>query len=214
MHACHGAPARTFGHLTSVGPPPLPRDHPTNVSDSRSLARHHVSVPELRDLFLTIDEDDPESIFDSIRYTPRRSFDSGDPPSLGLCDEEAFDDLPPEDISDDEDQDAPPAVATLVQDSIHPELPETANLYTLLNEISAGVVSLPPEITVLCLQVEVAIFWLSATQGAQVVASLSGLYPFLREIRTGLLGNSHWVREGAGPVWMKKSENEYIQIQQ
>ncbi|KAJ7096834.1 hypothetical protein C8R44DRAFT_889436 [Mycena epipterygia] len=129
--------------------------------------------PELRDSFLTTHEDDP---FEWLFETINRNFLT------------TVDDFPPEDISDDEGEDAPQAVVTLVQDSIHPELSENTNLSNILNEICDGVVSLLPQITALCLQVEIVIPRILATEGDQVVASLTRLYPFLREIRTELLG--------------------------
>ncbi|KAJ7096897.1 hypothetical protein C8R44DRAFT_748685 [Mycena epipterygia] len=169
--------------------------------------------PELQNLSITFLEEDRSRF--CCRYPVMRTSDRGDPPSLELCDDEAFDNLPVEEISDDEgDGDAdPPRVVTLVDHST-PELPGSRNLYNILNGICGGVISLPPEIAVLCLQVDINTSRLSAAQEHQVVALLSRLYAQLREVRLGFRGNSHWEREGTGAVWMRSGEKEYIQVQQ
>ncbi|KAJ7124249.1 hypothetical protein C8R44DRAFT_783236 [Mycena epipterygia] len=168
-------------------------------SPTPNLFRSITSLfPELRDLSFTILEDVPRRRMHC--HLKRRPRSTGDPPSLELCDEEAFDNLPPEDMSDDEDEDAPPAILVLVQDSIQPELPTSTKLYSVLNGICDGVVPLPPNLAVLCLQVQINIPRLSAEQEQQVVASLSRMCPRLREIQIGLHGDSPWVREDGGAV--------------
>ncbi|KAJ7096885.1 hypothetical protein C8R44DRAFT_748673 [Mycena epipterygia] len=157
--------------------------------------------PELQNLSITFLEEDRSGC---SRFPGRRLSDRGDPPSLELCDDdEVFDNLPVEEISDNEGDGGThsPRVINLVDRSI-PELPGSRNLYNILNGICGGVISLLPEIAVLCLQEH------------QVVASLSRLYSHLREVRLGFRGNSHREREGTGEVWKSRNGNEYIQVRQ
>ncbi|KAJ7096888.1 hypothetical protein C8R44DRAFT_989158 [Mycena epipterygia] len=168
--------------------------------------------PELQHLSIVILEENRSRF--RCRLGNHRTLDQSDPPSLEFCDDEAFDNLPAEELSDDEGKtnDEPPRVVTLVHQSIHPELPDSRNLYNILNGICASVISLPSEITVFCLQVNINISRLSAAQEHQVVGSLSRLYPRLREVRIGFRGESHWEREGTGAVWKGWNEDEYIQV--
>ncbi|KAJ7079896.1 hypothetical protein C8R44DRAFT_895574 [Mycena epipterygia] len=185
----------------------------------RSLVVHQAMTPEsftailslfseLQDLSIRILEENID--FEFLCCLMRRpTVDRADPPSVELSDEHAFDDLPADDISDGEEEKTA-RVITLVDDSIHPELPAPSNLYKLLNGICRGVISLPPEINVLALQVDIEIPRLSTAHEHQVVVSLSRLYPLLREVRLGYRGNIHWEREGA--LWKRcgGDDSQYI----
>ncbi|KAJ7111333.1 hypothetical protein C8R44DRAFT_985495 [Mycena epipterygia] len=130
-----------------------------------------------------------------------------------LCDEEAFDALPDEEISDaEEDTEEAPSPAVRVQSGAHSEISNSSQLHKVINWIVDGLVSLPADIEVFRLLVP----WSSkATEMAlehqhQIVDALSRMYPSLREVELGSHNNPHWERKGA--LWKRMGVNEYLEV--
>ncbi|KAJ6558846.1 hypothetical protein DFH09DRAFT_1162626 [Mycena vulgaris] len=126
-----------------------------------------------------------------------------------VCDASAFDSLPPEELSDAEEEQPSPAVH--VTSETHPKMPDSVRLH--VPGCASGLVSLPAEIEVLRLPVRSYFSGsteLSVGHQHQVVAALNRMYPSLRELEMGYHSNPHWERNGA--LWKRKGVNSYIQV--
>ncbi|KAJ7360763.1 hypothetical protein DFH08DRAFT_931112 [Mycena albidolilacea] len=127
-----------------------------------------------------------------------------------VCDAGAFDSLPPEEVSDAEEEQPSPAVH--VASETHPKMPDSVRLHEILSWICNGLVSLPAEIEVL--RFPVRSYCSESTELSEghqhrVVAALSRMYPSLRELEMGYHNNPHWERNGV--LWKSKGVNLYIQ---
>ncbi|KAJ6475540.1 hypothetical protein C8R45DRAFT_1010313 [Mycena sanguinolenta] len=137
-----------------------------------------------------------------------------------LCDGDAFDSLPPEEVSDAEEDSEQPSPAVDVTLETHPKMPNSARLHhtavavqEILSWICSGLVSLPLEIEVLRVTVrshDSGSTVLSEHHQHQVIATLSRMYLSLRELKMGYHNNPHWERIGI--LWKRKDVNEYIQV--
>ncbi|KAF7336305.1 hypothetical protein MVEN_02178800 [Mycena venus] len=128
-----------------------------------------------------------------------------------VCDARAFDSLPPEEVSDAEEELPSPAVHVALE--THPKMPDSVHLHEVLSWICSGLVSLPAEIEILRLPVRSyssKSTELSVGHQHQVIAALSRMYPSLRELEMGYHNNPHWERNGA--LWKRKGVNSYIQV--
>ncbi|KAJ7323031.1 hypothetical protein DFH08DRAFT_969661 [Mycena albidolilacea] len=128
-----------------------------------------------------------------------------------ICDAGAFDSLPPEEVSDTEEEQPSPAVHVALE--THPKLPDSVRLHEVLRWICSGLVSLPAEIEILRFPVRTygsKSTELSVEQQHQVIAALSRMYPSLRELEMGHHNNPHWERNGA--LWKRKGVNSYIRV--
>ncbi|KAJ7369060.1 hypothetical protein DFH08DRAFT_1071615 [Mycena albidolilacea] len=128
-----------------------------------------------------------------------------------VCDEGAFDSLPPEEVSDGEEEQPSPAIHVTLE--THPKMPDSVRLHEILSWICNGLVSLPAEIEVLRFPVRSYLSGstvLSEGHQHQIVAALSRMYPSLRELELGYHNNPHWERNGA--LWKRKGVSSYIQI--
>ncbi|KAJ7190565.1 hypothetical protein GGX14DRAFT_604007 [Mycena pura] len=120
-----------------------------------------------------------------------------------ICDAGAFNSLPPEEVSDTEEEQPSPAVhVTLETDKT---MPDSVLLHEILSWICSGLVSLPAGIEVL--RFPVRSYFSGSTELSeghqhQVVATLSRMYPSLRELEMGYHNNPHWERNGA--LWKRK----------
>ncbi|KAJ6563037.1 hypothetical protein DFH09DRAFT_1159176 [Mycena vulgaris] len=128
-----------------------------------------------------------------------------------VCDSSAFDALPPEEVSDAEEEQPSPAIH--VASETHLKMPDSVRLHEILSWICSGLVSLPAEIEVL--RFPVRNYFSGSTElsvGHQhhVVAALSPMYPSLRVLEMGYHNNPHWERNGA--LWKRKGVNSYIQV--
>ncbi|KAJ7091094.1 hypothetical protein C8R44DRAFT_817734 [Mycena epipterygia] len=130
--------------------------------------------------------------------------------SPALCDEEAFDDLPDEDVSDAEDDE--PRTYRVVDASTCLDIPTSSRLHMTLNWICAGVVALPPRIEVLKLVDDsITHSRLSLELQRQVVARLSFRYPVLREVE--MLGFRQYTWERTEASWACKQWGAESRIQ-
>ncbi|KAJ7323023.1 hypothetical protein DFH08DRAFT_355290 [Mycena albidolilacea] len=128
-----------------------------------------------------------------------------------VCDAGAFDSLPPEEVSDTEEEQPTPAVHVALE--THPKMPDSVRLHEVLRWICSGLVSLPAEIEILRFPVRSNFSKsteLSVEHQHQVIAALSRMYPSLRELEMGHHNNPHWERNGA--LWKRKGVNSYIQV--
>ncbi|KAJ7323948.1 hypothetical protein DFH08DRAFT_1028870 [Mycena albidolilacea] len=128
-----------------------------------------------------------------------------------VCDEGAFDSLPPEEVSDEEEEQPSPAIH--VTSETHPQMPDSVRLHEILSWTCDGLVSLPADIEVL--RFPVRSYFSETTELSdghqhQVVAALSRMYPSLCELEMGYHNNPHWERNGA--LWKRKGVNSYIQV--
>ncbi|KAF7374205.1 hypothetical protein MSAN_00302600 [Mycena sanguinolenta] len=136
-----------------------------------------------------------------------------------LRDDAAFDNIPEDALSDAED-DKPPSVA-LVRVPRQMEMSSSTTLHQMLHWILTGAASLPDEIEVLrFISDEPPLYWrdfsleeqdFSLEEQHEVIATLSHLYPHLRELEMGY-PESLWIREGA--VWRKSGMDLYMQVVQ
>ncbi|KAJ7190566.1 hypothetical protein GGX14DRAFT_604008 [Mycena pura] len=120
-----------------------------------------------------------------------------------ICDADAFNSLPPEEVSDTEEEQPSPAVHVTLK--THKTMPDSVLLHEILSWICSGLVSLPAEIEVL--RFPVRSYFSESTELSeghqhQVIAALSCMYPSLRELETGYHNNPHWERNGA--LWKRK----------
>ncbi|KAJ6502250.1 hypothetical protein C8R45DRAFT_975891 [Mycena sanguinolenta] len=130
-----------------------------------------------------------------------------------VCDEDAFDSLPPEEVSDAEEDSEQPSPAVEVTLETHPKMPDSVRLHEILSWICSGLVSLPLEIEVLRVTVrsdDSGSTVLSEHHQHQAIATLSRMYLSLREVKMGYHNNPHWERTGI--LWKRKGVNEYIQV--
>ncbi|KAJ7887164.1 hypothetical protein B0H13DRAFT_2277556 [Mycena leptocephala] len=100
--------------------------------------------------------------------------------ALDLSDDTAFDNLPPVEISDDEEQqerESPTVVEVAVTHSDESESP--------LSWILSGSLSLPPNLEVLRIEMGGSITMFPKAQQHHALAALSGLCPVLREVQLG-----------------------------
>ncbi|KAJ7819830.1 glycoside hydrolase [Mycena olivaceomarginata] len=104
-----------------------------------------------------------------------------------VCDAGAFDSLPPEEVSDTEEEQPSPAVRVALE--THPKMPDFVLLHKVLSNASKSTE-------------------LSVEHQHQVIAALSRMYPSLRELEMGHHNNPHWERNGA--LWKRKGVNSYI----
>ncbi|KAJ7820199.1 hypothetical protein B0H13DRAFT_2452160 [Mycena leptocephala] len=123
----------------------------------------------------------------------------------------AFDSLPPEEVSDGEEEQPSPAIH--VASETHSKITDTIRLHEILSWICSGLVSLPAEIEVL--RFPVRSYFSQSTELSdghqhQVVATLSCMHPSLRELEMGYHNNPHWERNGT--LWKRKGVNSYIQV--
>ncbi|KAJ7491707.1 hypothetical protein B0H11DRAFT_2397685 [Mycena galericulata] len=165
---------------------------------------------ELRELSLTILQ--PMQAPRQFRHHPRPqiTLDTRKPELRDEL-EEAFNNLPDEDISDSEEY----VPITVVEHRTHPEIEDTTStqLRTVLNWIVWGRAAFPQLIEVLQFHVKEAQIIVqprvvSPDDQHQVIAALTQQYPLLREVQIGYPSNT-WKRDGM--VW-KSVDNSYIQV--
>ncbi|KAJ7430933.1 hypothetical protein B0H11DRAFT_2066508 [Mycena galericulata] len=146
--------------------------------------------PELQDLIINVMSESP-------------AIDSRCPE---LHDEDAFTDLPVDELSDAEDDD-PPLVVRITEEW-RPVDP-AAELHKIFNAICDGSLALPAPLEVLRLTVEHRVAPFSLNEQHQMLARLRRLYPGIREVEMG--GESdRWERTGA--VWKRCGAEEYMQV--
>ncbi|KAJ7495317.1 hypothetical protein FB451DRAFT_1387356 [Mycena latifolia] len=142
--------------------------------------------------------------------TEKPSIDSR---TLELRGEDAFDNPPAEELSDNEADESPQPIlvkaATEIPGlpGIH-GLPAFSSIAHVLRWLSDRRLSLPPTIEVFRLQVDRELPKFSLAEEHRAIAVLSGLYPLLREVQFGL-PSTNWKR--TGPLW-KSEENKSIRI--
>ncbi|KAJ7190564.1 hypothetical protein GGX14DRAFT_604003 [Mycena pura] len=144
--------------------------------------------------------------FDCEPWTPE--VDTGVP---DICDADAFNSLPPEEVSDTEEEQPSPAVHVTLE--THKTMPDSVLLHEILSWICSGLVSLPAGIEVL--RFPVRSYFSESTELSeghqhQVIAALSRMYPSLRELEMGYHNKPHWERNGA--LWKRKGVNSYIEV--
>ncbi|KAJ7872140.1 hypothetical protein B0H14DRAFT_2570389 [Mycena olivaceomarginata] len=103
-----------------------------------------------------------------------------------VCDEDVFDSLPPEEVSDAEEDSEQPPPAVDVTLETHPKMPDSVCLHEILSWICSSLVLLQPEIEVLRVTVrshDSGSTVLSDDHQHQVIATLSRMYPSLRELK-------------------------------
>ncbi|KAJ6530815.1 hypothetical protein DFH09DRAFT_1409777 [Mycena vulgaris] len=131
--------------------------------------------------------------------------------SLELCDDDAFDNPPVDDISDTESEEpnrAPTAFVPLggasTTEYAEPVIIGSTGIHDILRWIFTGQLSLPPNLEVLRLELQNNGEELSFVQQQQALAALSLAYPLLRQVQFGLPSNS-WER--TGELWKGKSKS-------
>ncbi|KAJ6530790.1 hypothetical protein DFH09DRAFT_1183878 [Mycena vulgaris] len=131
--------------------------------------------------------------------------------SLDLCDDDAFDNPPVDDISDTESEEpnrAPTAFALLggasKMEYAESEIIGSTGIHNILRWIFAGQLSLPPNLEVLRLELQTYGEELSFVQQHRALAALSLAYPLLRKVQFGFPSNS-WER--TGKLWKGQVEN-------
>ncbi|KAJ7138297.1 hypothetical protein C8R44DRAFT_868606 [Mycena epipterygia] len=124
-------------------------------------------------------------------------------------DDHAFDDLPPQDLSDSEDAEL--HTVDVIQKPFQPEIfNESSNIQDVLTQTCCGDAFLPPYIEVLRLQVDSRqLVLFSLGQQHQLVAGLSRRYPQLREVQFGYPANNWKRRDG---MWKRAGVNSDIQV--
>ncbi|KAJ7466107.1 hypothetical protein FB451DRAFT_1093539 [Mycena latifolia] len=130
---------------------------------------------------------------------------------LSLCDDDAFDDLPSEAISDAE-EDEPSIVVVVPGSGQVAGNRRLSSLQHTCRRICTDRFPLPPTIEVLGLQTGLAypeLIPVSAEQCHQTIAALSQQCPLLREVHLGLPCNI-WKRAGA--LWKQEGVNSYVQV--
>ncbi|KAJ6537231.1 hypothetical protein DFH09DRAFT_1178295 [Mycena vulgaris] len=152
------------------------------------------------------------SLFPELQQLSINITDDDDNDTIELCDDEAFDNLPEDDLSDCEE--APPPTVVFVKPSAWPEPPASDALHTAFHWICSGAVALPQSLEVLRLRLapgHIANYsdWPSEQQH-QTVAALSRLYPVLRKVEMGHWIIRTWQRNGA--LWKSGEEALYLQI--
>ncbi|KAJ6530791.1 hypothetical protein DFH09DRAFT_1370661 [Mycena vulgaris] len=122
--------------------------------------------------------------------------------SLDLCDDDAFDTPPVDDISDTESEEpnrAPTAFAlpggASKMEYAEPETMGSTGIHNILRWIFAGQLSLPPNLEVLRLELQTYGEELSLIQQHRALAALSLAHPLLRKVQLGLPSDS-WERTG------------------
>ncbi|KAF7374195.1 hypothetical protein MSAN_00301400 [Mycena sanguinolenta] len=126
-----------------------------------------------------------------------------------LHDAEAFDDIPEDELSDAEQEKSPPIALVRVPKEL--QMSSSTNLQKILHWTCSGAASLPQEIEVLRFICDDDFPPPSSvlTKEDEVVATLSHIYPHLRELQMGYL-HALWTREGV--VWRKGSSDSYVQV--
>ncbi|KAJ7909139.1 hypothetical protein B0H13DRAFT_2273000 [Mycena leptocephala] len=166
--------------------------------------------PEIKELSLTIFQ--PRSLLSMRVYAnygvPKVDLDIRSPE---LRDEDAFDNLPEDDLSDTEGYVPPPVV--VVQHRADPEIITSTNLHTILNWIVCGRVLLPPTMEVLRFEVHEEEIpkeprVISLDDQHRVIAALSEQCPLIRAVHIGYPSN-FWRREGT--LW-KCSDKSSLQV--
>ncbi|KAJ7167169.1 hypothetical protein C8R43DRAFT_167967 [Mycena crocata] len=187
---------------------------PTTIPSGEAIDTITSLFPKLRELSIEIDEEDPP-----MSYMCRRELRSPNatPPLVDgrvpkLCDETAFNDLPDEEVSDVEEEECALPTPVLIERSAYQEIIASPTLQNVLNWICGNLHPLPAEIELLRLSVPDTNLdpKLSLSDEHNTIASLSSLYPGLREIRIGSTEN-HWDRSGA--LWKRRGAAEYIQVE-
>ncbi|KAJ7764316.1 hypothetical protein B0H16DRAFT_1526743 [Mycena metata] len=128
---------------------------------------------------------------------------------IELCDDNAFDDLPLDEISDDgegsvEVKEAP--AMTMVKKATRPHLPSETFLNIcvdgtadILNWVFDDLLSLPSNLEVLRLEQDRGM-WFSLADQHQTIAALGSIYPRLREVQF-TSAHDNWKRVGPGEIW-------------
>ncbi|KAJ7430938.1 hypothetical protein B0H11DRAFT_2210738 [Mycena galericulata] len=169
-----------------------------------SLAMITSLFPELQDLAINVMSEREDNYF-VCRYS-RSASPAIDSRCPELHDEDAFSDLPVDELSDAEDDDPPPVVRITEEwRPIHP----AAELHKIFNAICDGSLALPAPLEVLRSTVEHRVAPFSLNAQHQILARLRRLYPGIREVEMG--GESdRWERTGA--VWKRCGAKEYMQV--
>ncbi|KAJ7495321.1 hypothetical protein FB451DRAFT_1213846 [Mycena latifolia] len=136
------------------------------------------------------------------RTKPKPSIDSR---SLELRDEDAFDNLPADELSDAEPDKLPTPI--LIKAATGAEFPAVPGIHNVLRWLFERRLLLPPAIEVFRLGVDGDLRKLSLEEEHQAIATLSGLYPLLREVQFGW-PSTNWQRTGG--LW--KSEGSEIRV--
>ncbi|KAJ6534257.1 hypothetical protein B0H19DRAFT_440974 [Mycena capillaripes] len=122
--------------------------------------------------------------------------------ALGLSDDTVFDNLRPEEISDDEEEKEAPIVVNY-SGGFEVGVEGRNSVYELFRWIISGSLLLPPNIEVLRVEIRGTIGMqrgLPFAMQHQALAALSRLCPLLREVQFGLK-ESNWKRSAGGEVW-------------
>ncbi|KAJ7906560.1 hypothetical protein B0H13DRAFT_1880439 [Mycena leptocephala] len=165
--------------------------------------------PALRELTINISPSS-DGIVSRYPAPPDTSLDTRCPV---LCDDDAFHNLPTDDISDAEDEPAPHVALVTPKHPIKDEWTPGGDFYTIVEWITSARILLPDTLEVLRLQVEGRLSsrrprggfgtYMAATrkkdQEYQLIAALSGRYPLLHEVQIGYAFNC-WKRI-EGPLW-------------
>jgi len=131
-----------------------------------------------------------------------------------LSDDAAFDDLPADDISDNEADDSSTIIVARAPhqkdyDTKHPAMHDAAfNLHNIFEWIFDSKLVLPPSIEVLRLEAPY-IELPSPAQQHQAIAALSALCPLLREVQFGTL-EDNWKR--SGELWKSSGHTSWIRV--
>ncbi|KAJ6450169.1 hypothetical protein C8R45DRAFT_120581 [Mycena sanguinolenta] len=126
-----------------------------------------------------------------------------------LCDADAFDDIPEDDLSDAEQDNRPSIARVRVPKDL--ELSSSMDLHKTLQWVCSGAAVLPPAIEVLGFLCSADSFASNfpPAQEHQIIAALSRLYPHFCELEIGY-SREPWTREGA--VWSKAGTVSHLQV--
>ncbi|KAJ6478880.1 hypothetical protein C8R45DRAFT_1156162 [Mycena sanguinolenta] len=173
----------------------LPRATPT-IEFLRSVV---ALLPHMRDLWLAIPDPRPTRSGFLCRHgfhspLPECAVDERVP---AFCDAEAFDGLPPEEISDEEAEDVPINVGDVVSEKSR--TPRARHhIENIITWIREGLLDLPPNIESFRLRPDLPP-GLPLTQQHRALVTLSARYPSLREVQVG----------GCGTTWRREDYKSY-----
>ncbi|KAJ6603609.1 hypothetical protein DFH09DRAFT_968732 [Mycena vulgaris] len=172
---------------------------PCMAANLKLLATLTQLFPDLRELTIELEGHFPfrRSCMKNRSVSAPTSVDTR---PLELCDDDAFDDPPAEDISDTESDEHERHTVTPSTEYIAPEISQTgsyAGVHHILRWIFSHQFMLPPNIEVLRLkeQGHCNVHQLTLAEQRQAIAALGHLYPSLREVQFGV-PSQNWKKMG------------------
>ncbi|KAJ6530793.1 hypothetical protein DFH09DRAFT_1183890 [Mycena vulgaris] len=166
--------------------------------------------PELKELTILV-KGYPGFLWGGVSRGRRRATIPVDQRSLDLCDDDAFDNPPVDDVSDTESEEpnrAPTAFAPLggasTTEYAKPVIIGSTGIHNILRWIFTSQLTLPPNLEVLRLELRTEGEELSLVQQHRALVALSLAYPLLRKVQFGFPSNS-WERTGG--MWKRQVES-------